>query len=157
MDTQNVNLKTGIRYGVIQGNSVPILMEKIFDNGTDESYARWRLDKIQAVKAALKELESDDSDSKLDRIALETFDAMEWGNSYNCDESDYSYEDRQGNQFLLGYLGGAPLIWCIKTSAIVRVKALCSPCVPNAGDLDSGIVDDENGYECYGLPENYAE
>jgi hypothetical protein len=74
-----------------------------------------------------------------------------------CDECEYSLEDSSGNQFLLGYLGGAPLIWCIKTDTIVYVKSLCSPCVPNAGDLDSGITTEHNGYACYGIPAQYLE
>jgi len=76
---------------------------------------------------------------------------------FGDNECEYGYVDSDGNQFLLGYLGGSPLIWCIKTNTIVYVKSLCSPCVPNAGDLDSGLTDEHNGYACYGVPTHYLE
>ena len=50
-------------------------------------------------------------------------------------EHEYTYEDREF-KYLLGYLGGAPLIW-VARSPFVTYCAPCSPCVPNAGDLDS--------------------
>jgi len=47
-------------------------------------------------------------------------------------------------------------IWCLNTSKIVYANRLCGPCMPNAGDLNSGITDiKEEGYECYGVPDNY--
>ena len=36
----------------------------------------------------------------------------------------------------LGYLGGAPLIWVLE-SPWVATCARCSPCCPNAGDLNT--------------------
>jgi hypothetical protein len=69
------------------------------------------------------------------------------GEDYELDDGDASY--------LIQYLGGAPLIWVTKSPRIVYVKSLCSPCVPNAGDLDSGMTTEEEGYECYGIPEEW--
>jgi len=51
----------------------------------------------------------------------------------------------------LGWLGGAPLVWVLKSPHTTRARE-CSPCVPNAGDLDSL---DEGGFECYTLPEDW--
>jgi len=69
------------------------------------------------------------------------------GEDYELDDDDASY--------LIQYLGGAPLIWVTKSPRIVYVKSLCSPCVPNAGDLDSGLTTEDEGYECYGIPEEW--
>lgn len=54
-----------------------------------------------------------------------------------------------GVKYEISWLGGAPLLFVLKSPVISKAK-LCSPCVPNAGDLDSL---DEDGYECYGIPE----
>ena len=72
----------------------------------------------------------------------------------NKDCPDYSYRDSEGNEFMVSYLGSAPLIWCLKTDKIVKAR-LCSPCVPNAGNLSE--LDDEYGEKCYGVPDKYKE
>lgn len=68
--------------------------------------------------------------------------------SYQAEEEEYMYTDKKGNEFQLGWLGGAPLIWVLKSDNIVCARP-CSPCVPNAGDLDNL---NDGGIECYGLP-----
>jgi len=55
----------------------------------------------------------------------------------------------EGVKYEISWLGGAPLLFVLESPVISKAK-LCSPCAPNAGDLDSL---DEDGYECYGIPE----
>lgn len=55
----------------------------------------------------------------------------------------------EGVKYEISWLGGAPLLFVLESPVISKAR-LCSPCVPNAGDLDSL---DEDGYECYGIPE----
>lgn len=177
----NINSETGIRYGVIQAHSVPLLYDEIYSCGTDESYLAWKKDRIAELLSLLQTKDADelanyicehgrrekarvtaeeiikdlDDSEPTNDDAEAVFDNLDLNEQFECDESEYSYEDKEGNQFLIGYLGGAPLIWCIKTNRVVHVKSLCSPCVPNAGDLDSGLTDDESGYACYGVPTEY--
>lgn len=146
----NINSQTGIRYGTIYGNDARGLMEHIFDHGTDETFEAHKRECEKTMAAALEEC----GQRNAERQAKDIVGEFDWDH-YESDESEYSYEDREGNKFLMSYLGGAPLIWCIKTSRIVKVHSLCSPCVPNAGDLSSG--EDENGYECYGIPDQYQD
>ena len=175
----NINEKTGIAYGVVQGNNAPTLLETIFDNGNDDSYDAAKKEKINEILALLEggdedslahfinehahkdKVESlaaakeflseqgDETPSEDDAEAI--FDSLNIGEHWESDENNYSYDDGKGNKFIMTYLGGAPLIYCIETTCIVQVKSLCSPCVPNAGDLDSGLVE-SGGYECYGIP-----
>ena len=54
-----------------------------------------------------------------------------------------------GVKYEISWFGGAPLLWSLESPVISKAR-LCSPCVPNAGDLNSL---DDDGYECYGVPE----
>lgn len=144
----NMNTETGIAYGVCDGRNFPLLMEEIFTHGKDETFAAFKEEYIAKVSAVLKECGQRDARKRAESIV----DDFEW-DDYQEDENEYSYEDEEGNKFLLSYLGGAPLIWCILTSKIVTARP-CSPCVPGAGDLDSLS---EDGIECYGIPDEYVE
>jgi hypothetical protein len=146
----NVNKETGIRYGVIQGTHADLLMDEIVSNGTDESFEAYKADLVKQMSSLLEE----HGQRNPDRTAAEIVDNYEW-DDYECDEPNYSYKDSEGNEFLLSYLGGAPMIWVTKSNLVVTVKSLCSPCVPNAGDLDSGQC--AEGFECYGIPLSYLE
>jgi hypothetical protein len=73
---------------------------------------------------------------------------------YEHDSDNCSYElDENGCKYGLSSLGGGILVWVYESTNIVKVNSLCSPCVPNAGDLDSGL--DDSGYECYGIPDSW--
>jgi hypothetical protein len=177
----NINKETGIPYGVIHGNNVPHLLDDIYTHGDDLSYEAYRQEMLGQIKTLLDEkdveglagfikeytfsyqhpdpekeaadiIEDQDDEPATDADADSVFEQLYLNEHYECDESNYAYTDEKGNDFLLGYLGGAPLIWCIKTSKIVKARG-CSPCVPNAGDLDT--LDEEGGFECYGVPDEY--
>lgn len=144
----NVNSETGISYGVISGNAAHWLYEEITTNGTDTTFEAYKRQLVKEMAALLEEHGQHNAEDTATGIV----DSYEW-DDYQCDESDYEYTDSSGNEFLLSYLGGTPLIWCIKTSVIVHARP-CSPCVPGAGDLDSP---DENGIQCYGIPSEYLD
>lgn len=147
--TANVNVETGIRFGIC--HCPPEMFEEIMTNGTDETFEAHKRDCEKQVANLLEELGQRDCD----RQAKDIVSNFEW-DDYQPEESEYSYEDKAGNKFLISYLGGAPLLWIIKSTKIVHCRSLCSPCVPNGGDLDSGLTTPEDGYECYGVPDDYA-
>jgi hypothetical protein len=60
--------------------------------------------------------------------------------TYNYTDGEFTYE--------LSYLGGAPLIWVTKSPFVTYCRT-CSPCVPNAGDLDNGMSQDEGNCIAY--------
>ena len=57
----------------------------------------------------------------------------------------------EGVRYEISWLGGAPLLWVLESPIISKAR-LCSPCCPNAGDLNSL---DDDGYECYGIPADW--
>lgn len=156
--TTNINEETGIRYGVIDARDCMELYDEICSSGDNLTYEQFKTDTIANLQSALEsalDIRSSKS-SKLKDISENLFDTLndEEFFFYEEDCDSYRYTDSSGNTFLLQYLGGAPLIWCIKTNAVVYVNRLCSPCIPNAGDLNSGLCDADSGYQCYGIPED---
>lgn len=110
----NVNPETGIRYGVVSLNSLAEwVFDEFFQSGVNLSY-----------QAALDEWisEGNDPDS-------EDFE-------YESDEDTYELETSDGLKLGLSTLGGAYNVWVLESPHTVRC-GLCSPCCPNAGNLDS--------------------
>jgi hypothetical protein len=68
------------------------------------------------------------------------------------DEPDGQPFEYEGVTVSVTTLGGAPLVFIMESPVIVKARP-CSPCVPNAGDLDN--LDPDYGIECYGLPEDW--
>jgi len=117
----NVNPKTGIRFGVVALNSLEDwVFDEFFHDGTNVSY-----------KAALEEFEGDEDDFE-----------------YEGDEDSYELE-KDGLSLGLSTLGGAYNVWVFESPHTAK-HALCSPCCPNAGDIDS-----PGDFPCYTLPDDW--
>jgi len=71
----------------------------------------------------------------------------------NCgDELDpiaYTY-DKDGLQCEYSHDSSMYILF-VYLSPVIKTVNLCSPCVPNAGDLDSP---NDQGFDCYGLPDD---
>lgn len=180
--TANVNPETGIRYGVT--SSIPdwILDESMSWDCPDESesaqeYARERLTELaekgeidpdaidgftfdsevtaESLKDDLLEcIASLDGEKAID--CLESIEPWAMQGFFDgCDFNDSArYGEIDGIKLMLSSLGGSPLLWVFNSPYLDNVR-LCSPCVPNAGDLDTP---DGNGYQCYAPnPEWYGE
>jgi hypothetical protein len=131
----NINPETGVRYGVVALHSLEDwVWEEFWQNGTNETWE-------YAKREWLAENPNHDEDSE---------EFQEWNESWECDEQEYSLEC-DGMKLELSYLGGAPLVFVLQSPYISRARE-CSPCVPNAGDLDSK---DADGVECYDLPADW--
>lgn len=158
----NVNTETGIRYGVVSLHSL----------------AEWTFDEFfyNGESATMRAIEQDAlAERKNLRFAGMCPDCRADLNGDDCPECHYSTEDDNGElpddfwddiqieeeefelvtsdglSLALSYLGGAPLVWVFKSPVTTRAR-LCSPCVPNAGDLDAK---DPAGFECYDLPSEW--
>jgi hypothetical protein len=180
--TANVNPETGIRYGVTSCIPDWIFYEAMsWDCPAEEEaaqdYARERLTEL----AESGELDPDDIDgftfdseltaeslkddlreyiSSLDgQKAIDCLEAIECDAMQSffdgCDFSESArYGEIDGVSLMLSSLGGAPLLWIFQSPYMDTVR-LCSPCVPNAGDLDTP---DGQGFQCYApSPEWYGE
>jgi len=131
----NVNPVTGIRYGMISQNSLAHwVLDEIMIRGTNLSYeSAWEEYKTEH---GLTE-DSDDIDEQ----------QQEFADGYCGDEDIYSAVIDGVTVQTSSHFG----LWVFHSPAIVTAR-LCSPCVPNCGDLDSL---DENGHECYGVPSEW--
>jgi hypothetical protein len=82
---------------------------------------------------------------------------------FNIDEPIIEGEC-DGVKYRISWLGGAPLLWVLE-GPLGFANRLCSPCVPNAAELDSGfeptdltldeIHRDHDGYLCYVVPADW--
>jgi len=122
------------------------------DHGENISWLAFRNGKIKEINDCLDNLDSSDSAVIIKQTAIDIFNGLTF-HGIEIHEPNYRFTDSSGNVFKLSWFGGAPLVWCMQTSAIVH-RSL-SPDVPNAGDLDSGLI--ALGFECYGVPPEYLD
>ena len=132
----NIDRETGIRYGVVALNSLADwAFDEFFYQGTnltsEAAYASFREDNPEATEE----------------------DEQEFWDCYESDEEEYELKTDDGLELLLSYLGGGALVWVCKSPHTTYARE-CSPCVPNAGDLDSL---DSTGVRCYTLPEEWFQ
>lgn len=87
----------------------------------------------------------------------------QFSDCWSCDEPTIEGE-YEGVKYRISWLGGAPLLWVIE-GPTGYASSLCSPCVPGAADLDSGITwgqslpagsqPDRDCYLCYVVPRDW--
>lgn len=161
----------GVRFGVISFNSLqPWCSEDLFcgQNARDLSYEEALLDlKREAVSlydGLLEECCTAAAESGADRevgFDQEAFE-QEWfaerKETWDRDDFIQDFVERNAEhiqidepiiegeyddvKYRISWLGGAPLLWVLE-GPIGYVNRLCSLCVPNAGDLDSGFITGE--------------
>jgi hypothetical protein len=133
----NTDPKTGIKYGVVSMNALEDwVFDEFFYNGRNLTY-----------EAAVEEFEAEFEDEH--GRPPDDEDHQEWADYYEPQEEQYDLEvPDEGLQLHLSYLGGAPLVWVIKSPFVTRTRE-CSPCVPQGGDLEAK---DEQGFDTYDLP-----
>lgn len=155
----NINAETGIRYGVISAASIdPEIIDMIEMNG-DNLSAHAALEQIrinvnEACNAGT--VTEEDFDAEVDRRMSEWHEGAE--------EEVYRFVE-YGDDGLIdveihtGWLGGARHLFVIR-SPYMCFAAPCSPCVPNAGNLDDRRVLAEDGQTvdavaCYDVPPDW--
>ena len=171
----NVNPDTGIRYGVIALQSLDsdTADELMHGSGAvDDSYqeahdqakadaGREFDDGVEEADIAAAEIDGGMSDEARETYTNNWIEAK-FGRSDREDfiegkleefsdmcqiEEPSLHGELEGVKYQIGWLGGAPLLWVIE-GPIGWANRLCSPCVPNAADLDGGFDTGEVGEEC---------
>lgn len=191
---------TGVRYGVIACNSLDSDLEHELFYGTDArdvSYFDARQEEESRISNEICEIcdDAENAAAEVDGLMTEadhaafvadhveaSFERMGFTDADDYREHRLSvfnedYEDSEpviegryeGIDYRIQWLGGAPLLWVI-AGPEGYARSLCSPCVPNAADLDSGFVldseiprdssgfpteDPENPYLCYCVPRDW--
>ena len=167
MQNPNTNPNTGIRYGIIAVNSlIPDIWDDIYalpsdtytDALADACKRLWSeidsaIDDLSEIPDFVGEGLDDDADidTLLDIAGQLGIDTREFDPEYWQFEEETRSGKIDGIDVALTWLGGAPMLFVFESPYIVRAR-LCSPCVPNAGDLDNAEPD---GFECYGLPADW--
>ena len=129
----NVNPETGIRYGIISAQSLhPDVIYDLQCVGKDLHYEEF----CEDLKRQFPD--EDEYEEQLENIDFQ-------------DEEPVHEFQRDGVRGQTTWLGGAMLVWVFHSPHIANVS-LCSPCVPNCGDLDS-----TGDYECYDVPPTWRE
>lgn len=155
--TANINPRTGIRYGVVDARNLPWLLDEILASGTDNRYDEAKRELIARFEACETTEEANDiireahyspdrlllSDGELADADFDDLASEILSDTYESDGDslDYTHES-DGIKYQLGSLGGAPLLWIIESPFVTWCRQ-CSPCVPNAGDLNNLCGEDE--------------
>ena len=155
MPTANIHPVTGIRYGAINGNSLdPDVLYELHDKASEIVFNAYRLDEMKRFANErdhdyADDIQADDLFNSLTDAFGEEFDDFIYAvdENYEYDEPQAEFE-HEGIKVVFSYLGGAPLV-IVTESPCIAIAELCSPCVPNAGNLDSK---DPDGEECYDVP-----
>jgi hypothetical protein len=138
----NTNPDTGIRYGIISANSLNSdVIDTIQSSGIDVHYEAMRKELREAIKGICKDYMSSCDADEVAELAVETASQDFYDN-----EPVYEFEI-DGVKGRTTWLGGALLVWIFESPFQTHAQ-LCSPCVPNCGDLDN-LMSDEGGYPCY--------
>jgi hypothetical protein len=127
-------------YGVVALNSLgDWAFDEFFHNGENLTAENCLADFLDEWDANNPGNSEEREDAREDAI-------QEFWDGYYGEEEEYRIQT--DTMILeLSYLGGAPLVWVIK-SPHTRMVQPCSPCCPGAGDLDSG----EGSILAYDLP-----
>jgi hypothetical protein len=154
----NVNPETGIRYGIIQAALLkPEIVERVRSNGENLSYADAMAEIRKDVDAMVEaeQLDADDADDEIARRIERWSDCVE-------DEVFYYEAQIEGGKLRVQTttLGAAELLWVFESPRTVHAR-LCSPCVPNCGDLSEVFPEEDGGlaphdyFLCYDVPQGW--
>lgn len=175
----NCNELSGIRFGIIRANSLdPEVIDQIQDEGKAPKWEdahqelaneaeRMAEDIEDEVRIAITErggVTDGEYETLWEELVDEAYaklgfsDRDDFVNHHidkgldDCNIEEPVYEfDIDGVKGRTTWLGGAQLVWVFESPTLALVN-LCSPCVPNCGNLDSLNPD---GVECYDVPADW--
>jgi len=136
--------KTGIHYGVINANSLdPETLDQIITRGTSAYEADFE-EELTRIRGSLERfLTKADTDAVVEEIVAA------FRENTSDDDSPVFFSDVEG---VSGeYLRNSNVVMIFK-SPVYTCARQCSPCYPNAGDLDTL---DEYGFDTYAPPEDW--
>ena len=144
----NMNPETGIRYGTIYLSAIDS------DTAYDLFYEGDNVSEDDAIGDLRVEIciEADERgfDDDRDREDWEERQFEERVEGIQIEEPTIKGEC-DGVKYMISWLGGAPLLWVFESPFTGRFD-LCSPCVPNACNLNSP---NPGGYEGYTVPADW--
>ena len=158
MPTANINRETGIHFGAISGNSLDLdVLCDLQEKASEIVFDAYRLDEMKRFANEhdhdyAVDIQADDLFNSLMDAFGEEFDDFIYSIDENFEDDEPQAEfEHEGIKVVFSYLGGAPLV-IVTESPYIAIAGLCSPCVPNAGNLDDK---DPDGEECYDVPADW--
>lgn len=145
--TPNQDPQTGVHYGVIHYNSLnPEALDDIFTQGENLSYKNALDEAKNSLKKAIEDAMEYHNKFAIENVVNAALDALEenFGDSYHEDEDIYEYS-KAG--YIITNSPSLCALFIIKSPYVTNCK-YCSPCAPNAGDLDNPL---DGGVETYCL------
>ena len=150
----NIHPTTGIPYGVINAGSLdPEIVDMITTDGENVSERDAEDEFRKQINHEIESgrLRADQFGEEMERRLRDR--------SEHASEDDYRYvEYDDGGKLMLEvqttWLGGAMLVYVLQ-SPYLAAAPTCSPCCPNAGDLDNRYEDGEGGVTCYDVPPDW--
>lgn len=142
----NVHPETGIPYGYIAANSLnpDLVHELMYVHGMDLSYQESLAEHLKGLRAEHLERHEDLAEFDEDRYVDEFSDGHE-------DSEPTIAGTHEDVRYRSSWLGGALNFW-IFFSPHTNTFDKCSPCVPNAGNLD---CPNPNGELAYDVPADW--
>lgn len=150
----NTDPETGVRYGVISFHRLEDwVIDEIFTNGENLSFLDAQAEAKKEYEREAQALLDADGDFDFDGYVEEKLNT--WNETYESDDDVWRLEtdDTDDGGKVVVQTTGPGNLFVFMSPVIVNTR-LCSPCYPNAGNLDSP---DPDGYETYGLPKNWLE
>ena len=153
----NIDPKTKVPYGIISANSLnsDVVDELLYIHGTDYTEEEaLKEHMIERLQHELTEEEFDDLEECDYKDTMDEIDPM-WEQSFfdmcpDFDEPDIAGE-YEGVQYATCWLGGALNFWIFLSPNKTYKARRGSPCVPNAGVLDTLDGD----YMAYDVPADW--
>lgn len=171
--TANINPDTGIAYGYISADSLhPDIVNDLQMDGTDVYYAdaleeaqreAARDDEVQAemvdtghvTKAQWERADEDERFSATLAWVKDNWEGgrreREFNDNYQPDEPVHE-GTKDGVRYRTSWLGGALNVWVFESPHITHTAGRASPCVPNAG-----ILDTEGDVTAYDVPPDWRD
>ena len=132
----NVNPNTGIAYGYISARCLdPDLVRELMNNGVnssaDEAFKEWRATKADMLFETELTIETIEQATLLaDDLSHEFWDS--WDEAEPCAEGEH-----ERVKYASSWLGGALNFFILWSPFVTESACMASPCVPNAGILDT--------------------
>jgi hypothetical protein len=156
----NTNAKTGLPWGVIAGRNLhPEVQSELHllaaSLSSTQVLADWKVKAVKEMTTALEVFGRVTQEQK-DQIAEIVEAAGDNSTEQFTDPEPSASVVYQGYRAYVTYLGGAMLVFS-EDGPVVGGRQLCSPCVPNAVDLDAGFdaAGTPGSIDCHGFPADW--
>lgn len=148
MLTMNMNVETGIHYGVIPKNDLFNCAEEFFDHAEDIDYTNNLKEIKENIKSSIEDFMFDDNVKEILELVEEHFNE-----NYQGDCALMRYEK---DGFIIKSSNDDCDLFIIK-SPYFTLAPFCSPCAMNACYLRDGVKEGEEpkGAKAYCLPEDW--